>query len=118
MRDERLGLKAHVLAIDADHLERLEALRQTGQVAHLNSFDMIGMDAGRFAHLLEAEAALLALALEIPACFARRIEVSVGLRAEERCRIECGIITLMIGGKNIHGALLQTVGLNQPVTLM
>ena len=49
---EGLWLETHILAIDADHLEGLEALRQAGQITSFDGFHMIGMDPRGFTDLV------------------------------------------------------------------
>lgn len=80
MLKKRLDSEAQRVAVDANHLECVAALRQTGKIANLNGIEVVPMNTGDSRYLLQAEALALALSLEKPACLADRIGGPIGAR--------------------------------------
>ena len=119
MHHQRLGIEAQVVGIGADHFQRFHALGHARHVAVFDGLDMIGVDAGHLSGIVEAFAAALALALQIPARLARGIERTVRLLADGGAMVFKGfavgfranaVIThvLTLGYWDVNGLLTQT----------
>src|SRR5207237_5981083 len=106
MLDEKLGLEAEMLGVVADHLERLEPRWQARQIALLDRFEVIGMNAGGLARCLDAPPAFLTLTLEIPSGFTSRVELTIRPWSEERgrTRLPAGVLD-EIGVGSVHDTL-------------
>ena len=119
MADQRLGIEAQILGVNADHFEGFHALGHAGHVAEFNRLDMIGVDAGGLANVLQAQAALFALALQKPARLAGGIDLAIGLLAEKAIGYFQGLILIERVGKLItHHNTLGLVTVNRPLMLI
>ena len=87
MLDQGFRVEAQVLRIGADHFQGFDTLGHASHVTVFDGLDVIGMDAGHLAGLIQRLAACFALVLQIPAGFAERIQGSVRLLADV---LDCG----------------------------